>query len=205
MFSGGSKGNIGKKRVNNQDPHSQIENNETPWAEYPNENDSEDTETNKTSTIPNFMPQILPNDEIGKGIVNSLNSKQREVFNVVYAWAKDYVKYDGHNVEPIHKFLSGSGGTGKSHLVKVIFKNIALSLQNFILLGPTGISAVNIGGTTVHSGLGIKPGRKLLGLNDKSKAALRNRLSEVKLLIIDKLSMVSSDLWTDLDSRLGEI
>ena len=30
----------------------------------------------------------------------------------------------------------------------------------------------------------------LLGLNEKSKAALRNRLSEVKLLIIDELSMV---------------
>ena len=42
-------------------------------------------------------------------------------------------------------------------------------------------------------------------MNDKSKAASRNRLSEVKLLIIDELSMVSSDLWTDIDSRLGEI
>ena len=74
-----------------------------------------------------------------------------------------------------------------------------------LLVGPTGISAVNIGGTTIHSGLRIKPGMKLLGLNDKSKAALRNRLSEVKFLIIDVSSMVSSDLWRDIDSRLGEI
>ena len=74
-----------------------------------------------------------------------------------------------------------------------------------LLLGPTGISAANIGGTTIHSGLGIKPRIKLLGLNDKSKAALRNRLSEVKFLIVDELSMVSSHLWTDIDSRLGEI
>ena len=43
------------------------------------------------------------------------------------------------------------------------------------MLEPTGISAVNIGRTTIHSGLGIKPGAKLLGLNDKSKAALINR------------------------------
>ena len=54
-----------------------------------------------------------------------------------------------------------------------------------LLLGPTWISAVNIDGTTIHSGLGIKPGTKLLGLNNKSKAALRNRLSKVKLLTID--------------------
>ena len=53
------------------------------------------------------------------------------------------------------------------------------------MLEPTGISAVNIGRTTIHLGLGIKPGVKLLGLNDKSKAALINRLSEVKCFMID--------------------
>ena len=133
---------------------------------------------------------------------------------MVHAWAKDYVKYDGHNVEPIHIFLSGSGGIGKFHLVKVMYNAISKTLLylckdleklRVLLLGPAGISAVNIGGTTIHSGLGIKPGIKLLGLNDKSKAALRNRLSEVKVLIIDELSMVSSDLWTDIDTRLREI
>ena len=190
------------KKINNQGPHSQIENDETPEAEYPNGNDSEDTETNKTSAIPNFMPQILPDDEIAKGI-NSLNVKQSKVFSVVHTVAKNYVKCDGHDVEPVHIFLSGSGGTGKSHLVKVIYNAISKTLlylckdpekPRVLLLRPTGISAVNIGGTTIHSGLAIKPGTKLLGLNDKSKAALRNRLSEVKLLIIDELSMVSSDL-----------
>ena len=45
-----------------------------------------------------------------------------------------------------------------------------------LLLGPTGISVVNIGGGTIHSGLGIKLGIWLLVLNDKSKAALRNKL-----------------------------
>ena len=48
-----------------------------------------------------------------------------------------------------------------------------------MLLGTTGILVINIGGTTIHSGLGIKPGTKVLGLNDKSKATFRNRLSEV--------------------------
>ena len=148
------------------------------------------------------MPQILPGDEIAKAI-NSLNSKQREVSNVIHTWAKNYVKYDGNNVEPVHIFLSGSGGTGKSHLVKVIYNSISKTMLyrckdpekiRVILLGHTGIPAVNIGGTTIHSGFAIKPGTKLLGLNEKSKAALRNRLSEVKLLIIDELSTISSDL-----------
>ena len=56
-------------------------------------------------------------------------------------------------------------------------------------LGPTEISAVIISGTTIYFGLGINPGTNLLFLNEKSKTALRNMLSEMKLLIIDE-SMV---------------
>ena len=67
-----------------------------------------------------------------------------------------------------------------------------------LLLRPTGISVVNIGGTTIHSALRNKPGAKLSGLNDKEKASLRNKLSEVKLLMVDDTSMVSSDLWTEI-------
>ena len=53
------------------------------------------------------MLQILPDDQITKDI-NSLNQKQREVFNVVHTWAKDYGLYAGHDVVPVHIFLSGS-------------------------------------------------------------------------------------------------
>ena len=59
-----------------------------------------------------------------------------------------------------------------------------LEKPRVILLEPTGISLINTGWTTIHSAYTIKPGTKLLGLNGKSKAALRNRLSEVKLLLI---------------------
>ena len=60
-----------------------------------------------------------------------------------------------------------------------------------LLVGPTGTSTVNIDGTTIYSGLGIKLGTKLLGLNEKSKAVLRNRLLEAKLLIRD----IHDDSW----------
>ena len=111
-------------------------------------------------------------------------------------------------------FLSGSGGTEKSHLVKTIYQAISKELLYHskepdepcvLLLGPTFISAVNIGGTTIHSGLGIKPGVKLLGLSDKMKACLRNKLSGIKMVIIDEFSMVSSDLLFKINARLLEI
>ena len=122
-----------------------------------------------------------------------------EVLDIVHSWAKDSVKYDRHNVEPIHIFFSGNGDTGKSHLVRVIYNDISKTLlyhckdpvkARVLLLGPTGISAVNAGRTTIHSDFGIKPGTKILGLNDKSKAALRNRLPENKFLNTNELSMV---------------
>ena len=73
-----------------------------------------------------------------------------------------------------------------------------------LLLGPTGISAVNAGRTTIHSDFGIKPGTKILGLNEKSKVALRKRSSEVAFLTTDELSMTLSDLWIYIDAELGK-
>ena len=74
-----------------------------------------------------------------------------------------------------------------------------------LLLWTTAISAVNIGGTTIHSGIWIKSVSKLLGLNNKSKAASRNNLLQLKFLIVDKLFLVSINLWTNNDSSLWEV
>ena len=82
-------------------------------------------------------------------------------------------------------FFSCCGGAYKFHLVKAIYNIILKTLfkdpekPRSLLLGPTRISTVNIGGSTIHVGLGIEPETKLLGLNVKSKAALRDKLSKV--------------------------
>ena len=128
------------------------------------------------------MPQIS-NDEIAKDI-NSLNSTQREVFNVVHTWAWWAWCWTSVHIS-FRQWRDRKISFCESDIPHHI-KNIALSCEasekpRAPLLGPTGISAVNTGGTTIHYGLRIKPGTKLLVLNDKSKAALKNRLSEVKL------------------------
>lgn len=91
--------------------------------------------------------------------------------------------------------------TGKSHLVKVKYNAISNTLKKktpekpkVLLLGPKGLSTMHIGVTTIHFGIGIKPGTTLLGLNNKSKAVLRNKLSEVKFFVKYELSMVLIDL-----------
>ena len=56
------------------DLQSQTENYKYPGVEYPNDSESEDKKIQKSFTIPAFMPQILPDNEITEGI-DSLNSK----------------------------------------------------------------------------------------------------------------------------------
>ena len=92
------------------------------------------------------MPKILTHDEIAESI-NLLNSKQREAFNVIHTWPTDYVKYDGINAEPVHIFISDTGGRGKSHMAKLTYNAISKILLYYckdpekprvLLVGPTG-------------------------------------------------------------------
>ena len=63
-----------------------------------------------------------------------------------------------------------------------------------LLMAPTGVAAINIEGTTINSALAIPKnvGYKLPAMSDPKKTQMRLLLSEVKLLIIDEISMVSN-------------
>ena len=71
-----------------------------------------------------------------------------------------------------------------------------------LLLAPTAVAAVNIDGNTIHSGLGITCKGQFFPLNDQLKASLRDKLSEVRIIIIDEISMVSRKLFIQLNHRL---
>lgn len=51
-------------------------------------------------------------------------------------------------------FLTGEAGTGKSTIIKKFKRKTS---KNCVLLAPTGIAAVNIGGSTIHSFFQIAP------------------------------------------------
>ena len=77
-----------------------------------------------------------------------------------------------------------------------------------MLLVVTGVVAINIDGTIIHSALHIPVGNfknYLPALNDKMKSSLRNKLFEVKTIIIDKISIVCNDFLFDIHLRLLEI
>ena len=118
------------------------------------------------------------------------------------------------NQKPFYLFLLDSGGCGKSHLIKTTYNAInKVFLYRSgnpgkpiaLLIAPTGVAAIIINGNTIHSDLHIPCRGKLLPLNDANKAELRSKYSEVELVIIDEISMVSGKLFYQIHKLLNEI
>ena len=105
-------------------------------------------------------------------------------------------------------FLTGGAGTGKSYTTKCIIENFYKSGKNVVALGSTGISAVNIGGITLHSF--FRFGRindiNELARHDKTQRnelkELYKVLSKLDLIIIDEISMVRSSTFEMVAYRL---
>lgn len=105
-------------------------------------------------------------------------------------------------------FLTGGAGTGKSYTTKCIIENFYKSSKNVVALGSTGISAVNIGGITLHSF--FRFGRindiNELAKHDKTQRnelkELYKVLSKLDLIIIDEISMVRSSTFEMVAYRL---
>ena len=64
-----------------------------------------------------------------------------------------------------------------------------------MLLAPTGLASININGTTLHSAFGLPCGGTFYPLNNRTLDSLRNTLSEVQIVVIDQMSMVSKKVF----------
>ena len=108
-----------------------------------------------------------------------------------------------------HIFLTGKAGTGKSTFLRYVSDN---TKKKHVILAPTGIAAINAGGSTLHSFFKL-PFHPLLP-NDsryswrhiketlKYTGAQRKLLREVELIIIDEFSMVRADIIDFIDKVL---
>ena len=106
-------------------------------------------------------------------------------------------------------FLTGKAGTGKSTFLRYI---CSVTKKKYVVLAPTGIAAINAGGSTLHSFFKI-PFFPLLP-NDsrysvrhiketlKYNGTQRKLLREVELIIIDEISMVRADIIDFVDKVL---
>ena len=106
-------------------------------------------------------------------------------------------------------FLTGGAGVGKSYITNQIISHYKQQAKGVVALGSTGVSAVNIGGFTIHSFFvfGISNNFDELISNDRYN---KKRLSELKkilkatdLIIIDEISMVSANMLDMIYYRLN--
>ena len=96
-----------------------------------------------------------------------------------------------------HLFVTGRAGTGKSTLLRALAGMIT---DDMVVVAPTGLAAVSVGGQTIHSFFGLPP--RLIGPQDIKRIRNGALMRRLKVLIIDEVSMVRSDLMWGIDQML---
>ena len=108
-------------------------------------------------------------------------------------------------------FLTGKAGTGKSTFLKYVCANVK---KKYVVLAPTGIAAINAGGSTLHSffklpfhpllpddpNFSLKGGKLHSFLKYSSEH--RKLIKQLELVIIDEISMVRADIIDFIDKVL---
>lgn len=99
--------------------------------------------------------------------------------------------------------ITGKAGTGKSTLLRHFCQT---TKKKFMVLAPTGIAAINVGGQTVHSTF-LFPFRPILTGDEEivqfAKKSKRGKLiAKVDVIIIDEISMLRADLLDGIDQSL---
>ena len=112
-------------------------------------------------------------------------------------------------------FLTGEAGTGKTTFLKHL---LAHTEKNCMVVAPTGVAAINAGGSTIHSMFGL-PTRMFLPTMEAVDPNIAQNIpmlqshfryakpkldlfKNLELLIIDEISMVRCDLFDAIDESL---
>ena len=137
-------------------------------------------------------------------MADNTNTTQLDLNNKEWQQALQVIQYTNHSI-----FLTGKAGTGKSTFLKYVAQTIK---KKHVILAPTGIAAINVGGVTLHSFFklpfypllpndsrySVRNIRKELKYNSEKCKLLR----EVELIIIDEISMVRADIIDFVDKVL---
>ena len=124
----------------------------------------------------------------------------------IFEMAERYVKATGRSV-----FLTGKAGTGKTTFLRYIIQTTS---KRTVVLAPTGVAAINAGGSTIHSFFQLPlcpylPDVKGLvteyQMPERHKSLKKERIKMIRtldLLVIDEISMVRADLLDAVDMTL---
>ena len=110
--------------------------------------------------------------------------------------------------------VHGGAGSGKSKVISSLYNLMTDTFKKagddpccpyVVLTSFTGAAAANINGQTLHSLFGFKFGTTYLSMPEKQREDKRLLFRNLKCVIVDEISMVSADLFYNLDLRLREI
>ena len=154
-------------------------------------------------------------------MMRSLNKEQREIVMFNRKWMKECIfKMKRGQVPESYKiFLSSPGGTGKSHVIKMIrYDNVKLFRRFYICSGDdgmqsstedvitllcayTGTAAFNINGMTLHSAFQLHS----RGISDERKTTMWTWLHRLQQITVDKISMVGTQIFNLMNSRCSMV
>lgn len=105
-------------------------------------------------------------------------------------------------------FVTGEGGSGKSALLREFCTEVEKlpGKGGVVVVAPTGLAALKVGGQTIHSFFGLGPHR--FAPEDFAEVSptdwVQRKLQNLRVLIIDEISMVRADLFSLLEYLLRE-
>lgn len=142
--------------------------------------------------------------------VRSLNTEQKTLFYHILHKVKT-------NCLPFYTFMTGGAGCGKSAVIGAIYQALIKyfnhvqtedpDTEKVLLCAPTGKAAHNIGGKTVHSAFCIpaNQGFQFKPLDMQQLNTMRARYRDLKVVIIDEISMVGQRMFNFINLRLQEV
>src|SRR5713101_869859 len=106
--------------------------------------------------------------------------------------ALDLIERQGQSV-----FLTGKAGTGKSTFLHYLREKTAKAM---VVLAPTGVAALNVGGQTIHSFFQLPP--TIIDPQSIRRRKNPKLFQKLQPLIIDVVSMVRADVMDAVDQAL---
>ena len=174
--------------------------------------------TMKNNPTMNSKQTIRSTNEM-RPLLESMNEEQQRVFYYVRKWCVH--RMHDSNIEPIRLFITGGAGTGKSYLLKCLDYEATkvfcrkkhlqadenIDIIHTLITAITGAAAVNVNGVTIHIAFVIssRPDRWHEPLSCNRLSTCRCKLGSLKLLFIDKISLVRAGLWGAVHARLQQI
>ena len=98
-------------------------------------------------------------------------------------------------------FITGKAGTGKSTLLNY-YRSITGNKSSVVVLAPTGVSALNVRGQTIHSFFRFSIDVTVEKIQGKRRVRNPELYKYLRIIIIDEVSMVRADLMDCVDMFL---